>query len=439
MLESRQFQSTYAVRNVLSDLKVLMTINQRHGTTETDEWTCSMGNAPTELDGWKQYTELLQTKPRQVVVSIKEKQRRGPQSGEYDVSIPFIDSGLQISEELLTRLRCAISFFARHRADPGRGSAHDQWAAGMHRMAGLRANPIFEGFGSYSPTDSSLLHDSVWLAEEAAAEKAVGEFLQIADRELLRVCPTHHSASNAPRMNTHNFAGPRAAASRHPVFEAAQTTAACAIGWPAFGAHSDPNAGFLSPFVAIFPEHMVQSTTREQAVMQFVRALAYVPISHGTCFWFNPDNLHAFRASTSLLTDQFSDYQIHAERQQNTAWKEARKLVLATARERILSFEPKLADDREELDLRTFLECGPLTLAGLVQEKCLSRMTTQMADLSDAAVLPNRHAPQRIATAKTTKSHNHDKDVPDTRLLHRTRAATNTATRKRNSNPKYLP
>jgi hypothetical protein len=68
MLESDQFQSTYAVRNVLSDLKVLLTINQRHGTTEPDDWTCSMGNAPTERDGWNQYHALLQTKPRQVVV-----------------------------------------------------------------------------------------------------------------------------------------------------------------------------------------------------------------------------------------------------------------------------------------------------------------------------------------------------------------------------------
>jgi hypothetical protein len=235
MLMSEQFTQSNALSTLLEDLRSVATIGARHGTSEqAGDWVVSIGTSPTVQQQWMQLDPIIQTRPRQVVVSVTERIRHGPDKGTTDVGMPFLDSGFQVSDDLLQRLQHAIAFFARWRSDPGRGDAHEAWAAGSHRMAGRRANPQAKGVGSYAPKDTSLLKDEVWLQEELAAETAVGEWLHLMDKELRRICPTHHAACNAPRNHTHSWES-HAAHTRLPSFDAPQTTAACAIDYPAFG------------------------------------------------------------------------------------------------------------------------------------------------------------------------------------------------------------
>jgi hypothetical protein len=136
MLMSEQFTQSNALSTLLEDLRSVATIGARHGTSEqAGDWVVSIGTAPTVQQQWMQLDPIIQTRPRQVVVSVTERIRHGPDKGTTDVGMPFLDSGFQVSDDLLQRLQHAIAFFARWRSDPGRGDAHEAWAAGSHRMA----------------------------------------------------------------------------------------------------------------------------------------------------------------------------------------------------------------------------------------------------------------------------------------------------------------
>jgi hypothetical protein len=394
MLESPQFNRTHQLLTVIEDLKGINTIEARHGQPEA--WTASVGCAPTADQEWKLAQPLFKVGARHVALSCVEYMRHGPCKGTDDVGMPYFSSGLLPPVELQQRLETAIGFMARYRKDPGRGDEHEAWAAGSHRMAGRRANPLDTDIGNYAPVDKSLLLDEAWLALERDAEGAYAEWLAMMDAELRRVCPTHHARSNTPRDHTHNYSGGQ----RVAPWNAPQTTAACAVNFPAFGHHADRNAGFLSPYLVIIPERLRErqqrSPSEEQACspcMQYINALTY---TGEPSFWFNPDCLHAFRPQVGLLTECFYDYvqrQPRREAPQNAAWKAARATARESARRAIVA-EAGQELEEGELELRVQLECGPLPMAGLVQERCLSHMGTQQGDTTQAATAGRMSQPK---------------------------------------------
>ena len=218
------------------------------------------------------------------------------------------------------------------------------------------------------------------------------------DDELRRICPTHHARCNTPRDHTHNFES----AGRLAAWQVPQTTAACAINFPAFGHHADPNAGFLSPYVNVMPRQLRDANAAKAAAMQFLNALAYVQIHHGTMFWFNPDCLHAFRPDIDLLTHNFVDYaRLPREAPQNAAWRAARDKARKAASVAIdaKSGVGLLSEDERELQIQ--LQCGPLPMAGLLQERCLSHMRQQKADLKHSAKAAKAKRQQPPASCNT--------------------------------------
>ena len=120
-------------------------------------------------------------------------------------------------------------------------------------------------------------------------------------------------------------------------------------------------------------------------------------VKHGTTFWFNPDCLHAFRPDAALLTTSYVDYaQKPREQPQNLqAWAEARKKVREVARQAILAEDGAvMAEDGLELQIE--LQCGPLPMAGLLQERCLTHMRVQKADLRQPVVAAKKPPPKTL-------------------------------------------
>ena len=374
MLQSPQFENSHSLIKVLTHLQSIATIGARLQCSQPS-WWCVIGDGHAS-----QQAALVCMEHRPcVAVACRERLRHGPERGGKGVGIPYINSGLTLPSDIIDGLLAAIKFFARHRADPGRGEGHSAWAAGSHRMAGRRGNPTAKGIGPYSPSDPALLLNQQWLAAECEAEDAYDAWLQKMDEELCRVCPTAWTEMNSPRDHTHNYAC-SSGSSRLNLWKAPQTTASVAIGYPAFGSHADPNAGFLSPYTCLWPEELQPTGI---AVMQFMNALAYARFSHGQTFWFDPDCLHAFRPHEDLLTQTYADYEQCGEAKANKLWRQAKDSAKAAARSRLTSQHPALLFDAVELQLQVDLTCGPLPTAGLVQERCLSQMPTQRADLED--------------------------------------------------------
>ena len=368
MLTSPQFDQSHQLAMVLEDLRGIDSIGARHGQQE--QWNAIVGCAPTEAEQWRQVDPIMEAGQRCVVISVSERVRHGPLKGGHDVAMPYICSGWCPPASILERLRLASAFFAEHRNDPGRSKAHEAWGSGSHRMAGRRANPLDGDVGNYAPRDNKLLNNAEWCAAELEHEASVGAWLQLADAELRRVCPTHHARCNTPRDHTHTYE--QANKQRIPSWPVPQTTAACAIDYPAFGAHADPNVGFLSPFAVTIPARVHAPSP----VLQFVNGLAY---TKQLICWFHPDCLHAFRPHESLLTREYADYaRKPREAPQNAAWHAAREVARAAAKASILAEGGTLTE--AELNLKVQLECGPLPWAGLVQERSLSHMRTQKAE-----------------------------------------------------------
>ena len=402
MLVSGQFAPTPSVRAVVGNLRAVMSIGARHGLgMDEPDWQCVVGNPPAP-PLFKQHSPLAKVGPRQVLISTRELVRHGPNKGGMDAAICCLHTGRVLPPEQEQPLQSAIRFMALQYVDPGRSADHDHWAQGCHRMCGRRANPRDGGVNQYSPKNSALLEDEEFCRAEGEMLAAVGAFLKGADLELERVMNTHHARQHTPRDHTHNYGAP----SRHPPWDAPQTTAGCAINYAAFGQHADLNGGFLSPMVCLTPEALKQQQ-RPPAVMQFVNALAYVEMPQWDAdlggvptHWFNPDSLHGFRPSKELLTEEYIDYAVDApmrEAKQNTAWKAAqtRAREAATAQ---LKQEARGVDgewDEGELELEVQLRCGPLPLAGLLQERCLSHMKSQQGKTQRV-----EHAPSQGRTAK---------------------------------------
>ena len=348
-----------------------------------------VGHPPVEAEQYVQYDDLVQMGPRTYAFSLRELVRHGPVGvkATMDVVLTHVDSGFVLPVGLEPRLQEGVRFLAQHYKDPGRGDEHAPWAEGDHRMCGLRANPRDGGVNQYSPAEGARrLDDPDFLEREAEMLSAFGEFLRVKNQELERIMPVHAAKSNAARFHTHNYNTD----SRHPAFDAPQTTTGCAINFPAFGAHTDRNVGFLSPFVCIWPERLKQQQQCQPAAMQYTNTLAYKQFVHWdpalggvSTHWFNSDSLHAFRPDVNLLTERYIDYALPVgggtetkirEKPQNDRWQVAKKAARQAA------FEALRGTETEELELEVKLTCGPLPIAGLLQERCLSHMTSQQGD-----------------------------------------------------------
>ena len=137
----------------------------------------------------------------------------------------------------------------------------------------------------------------------------------------------------------------------------------------------------------------------------------------------------AWAASQMMPSGEASSLQdgawLEAAAAQNAAWREARKKAQLAAREAIQK-ETGGNVDEKELDIRVMLECGPLPMAGLVQERCLSHMKTQKADLQYTRAAQSR-AQEKTPGATASKGR---KAPPPTR-----RAADPAANQKRERIP----
>lgn len=154
-------------------------------------------------------------------------------------------------------------------------------------------------------------------------------------------------------------------------------------------------------------------------------SLVVRPDLPGSAFWFNPDSLHAFRPLPRLLTFEYKDYALSNERAQNDAWKTAREAARQEAAAAIDA--ERTAISKEERDVRIMLECGPLPLAGFVQERCLSHMPTQRADLTYDARGSARGRPSHAQSERKV----HAKPQPRERAYETRAANPNLGSRKR--------
>ena len=387
MLRSEQFEQTPSVEAAVGDLWDIVGVNLRN-QDRNGTWTVSVAEAPTESVGWSN-TPLHKTTPPHIAFALAEVQRHGPHRGNgsvaeeerRDVLVSYISSGQKMAGAMKQKLEEAWAFLARYRKPPSRGTAHSAWS-GDNRCAGRRANPEDGGFGAYAPADRSHLEDEGWLLRERASELAVQAWLELANAELMKICPRQAAIMNTPWHQTHNFN--QASSGRAGVaFDAPQTTASVAMNCPAFGSHADLNCGILSPFCCLFPTHLRHTT----ACMQFLSALVYHEVHDGDMFWFNPDALHAFRPHVSLLTQKYSDYQLHGEREQRESWEvirdAAREAAWIHVSGEAAGRGEVLVEGSNEAELRVQLAAGPWPAAGFVQEKVLNRMKTQSGDLSD--------------------------------------------------------
>lgn len=257
------------------------------------------------------------------------------------------------------------------------------------------------------------LNDEEFCLAEGEMLAAVGMFLKGMDRELARVMPTHHARQHTPRDHTHKYE----MASRHRAWDVPQTTAGCAINFAAFGQHADLNGGFLSPFVCLTPQWLKQQQC-PPAAMQFVNALAYIEVPKWDeglggvpTHWFNPDTLHGFRPSVEILTQDYVDYARDTpmrEAPQNTAWKLAQERARDACKAHLVREGPGFEDEwnEAELELEVQLRCGPMPLAGLLQERCLSHMKSQRGDTRRVERAPQQpeQATKRKAVVGTAVS-----------------------------------